>query len=211
MREGCSRDALPLAVEIWVTEESQEVMKTRGDISTEIEKTGTWPVAAGSTQSSLQIVSCLIWSLDIRLHLTPKFLHRVVLGTVCVLRAPPTPEVQLLTLLPTCYSCASLLLIMLCACARGEVIGHVCLSSLLSVCRHFCLSVCKKNTSSPDPGHPLVLNTFKLCKSLKTTLSVLLARSTQQALKILHFGLAPWACLLTTLRYLAHIIWTTTH
>ena len=68
-----------------------------GDISTEIEKTGTWPVAAGSSQSSLQIVSCLIWSLYIRLHLTPKFLHRIVLGTVCVLRAPPTPEVQLLT------------------------------------------------------------------------------------------------------------------
>ena len=86
-----------------------------------------------------------------------------------------------------------------------SVIVVVCLSSFLSVCL-------QKNTSSPDPGHPLVLNTFKLCKSLKTTLSVLLlARSTLQALKILRFGLAPWACLLTTLRYLAHIIWTTTH
>ena len=36
-----SSNALPKAVEILVTEESQEVMETEGEISAEKEKTGT--------------------------------------------------------------------------------------------------------------------------------------------------------------------------
>ena len=67
----------------------------------------------------------------------------------------------------------------LCMCARGKVIGHVYLSSLLSVCRH------QKWPVLQTKGVLLVLNTFKLCKTLKTCLvcAFFFARYTLQVLK----------------------------
>ena len=78
-------------------------------------------------------------------------------------------------------------------CTPQQLLPHVHMQGV-SVCRCCCLSVylsAQKYTRSQDSAISLVLNTFELCETLKTALSVLLfAGYTLQASYIL--SLHPW-------------------